>query len=69
MTIIDDLNDDEYDITWGGKRTRFIYTCTVQSDLFSSMDDSDETESILSIQSKSTGNNWCYLSPMVEINP
>lgn len=59
IIIIDDLNNDEYDVTWGGKRSRYIYNYIVQSPvLFSNSYDSDQTESIHSIQSKSTSNNF-----------
>jgi len=51
-----DLNDDQ-DATWGGKRTRYIYNYTLQSsDLISITDDSDVTESVHSVQSKTTSN-------------
>ncbi|XP_025424895.1 E3 ubiquitin-protein ligase Mdm2-like isoform X2 [Sipha flava] len=49
-----DLNDDEFDITWGGKRSRYIYNYTLQSPNSIINEDSDDTESILSIQSKTT---------------
>lgn len=58
FTIIDDL-DDEYDVTWGNKRSRYLYTYNLQSpDLFSNINDSDETESVYSIQSKATSNTF-----------
>ncbi|XP_050428015.1 E3 ubiquitin-protein ligase Mdm2-like isoform X2 [Adelges cooleyi] len=51
----DDLNDDDFDVTWGGKRTRYIYNCTIQSpDLYTNNYDSDKTESVYSVQSKAT---------------
>lgn len=51
-----DLNDDQ-DATWGGKRTRYLYNYTMQcSDLISNTDDSDVTESVHSVQSKTTSN-------------
>ncbi|VVC36879.1 Zinc finger, RING/FYVE/PHD-type [Cinara cedri] len=52
----DDLNNEEYDVTWGGKKSRYIYNYTALElpDTFSNTDDSDQTESILSIQTKST---------------
>lgn len=57
--IIDDLSDDKYEVTspWGRKKSRYLYTYNLQSpDLFS-INDSDQTESIDSIQSKATSNN------------
>lgn len=50
-----DLNDEDADVTWGGKRTRYLYTleCT---DLISDTNDSDVTESVHSVQSKTTSN-------------
>lgn len=53
--IIDNLNDDEYDVTWGGKRSRYLYNYILEIP-DSNTDDSDQTESVLSIQSKSTSN-------------
>jgi len=53
-----DLNDDQ-DATWGGKRTRYIYNYTLEctDDLIShTEDDSDVTESVHSVQSKTTSN-------------
>ncbi|CAI6354242.1 unnamed protein product [Macrosiphum euphorbiae] len=44
--------DDEKDVTWGDKRSRYIYNFTCESD--SKTDDSDPTESIHSDQSKTT---------------
>lgn len=56
--IIDDLNDEDNEVTWGNKMARYLYTYTLQSpDLISNISDS-ETESIYSIQSKSTSNNF-----------
>ncbi|XP_060859946.1 protein Mdm4-like [Metopolophium dirhodum] len=57
---VNDMNannvlDDDQDATWGGKRTRYIYNYTLQcSDLISNTADSDVTESIHSVQSKTT---------------
>lgn len=57
--MIDSLNDDEHDVTWGGKRSRYLYNYTLQcSDLSSNTNDSDVTESIHSIQSKTTSNYY-----------
>ncbi|XP_022175656.1 E3 ubiquitin-protein ligase Mdm2-like isoform X2 [Myzus persicae] len=54
MNSNNDLNDDQ-DATWGGKRTRYLYNYTMQcSDLISNTDDSDVTESVHSVQSKTT---------------
>ncbi|XP_016656910.1 uncharacterized protein LOC100162540 isoform X2 [Acyrthosiphon pisum] len=56
MNTNNDLNDDQ-DATWGGKRTRYIYNYTMQcpEDLISNTeDDSDVTESVHSVQSKTT---------------
>lgn len=52
-TEIIDLNDEDADVTWGGLRTRYVYTleCT---DLISDTNDSDVTESVHSVQSKTT---------------
>lgn len=58
MILMIDLNDDQ-DATWGGKRTRYIYNYTMQctDDLISNTeDDSDVTESVHSVQSKTTSN-------------
>ncbi|KAL4127250.1 hypothetical protein QTP88_011429 [Uroleucon formosanum] len=53
MSINNDLNDEE-DATWGGKRPRYLYNYTLQcSDLVSNTD-SDVTESVHSVQSKTT---------------
>uniref|UniRef100_A0A2S2NP85 Uncharacterized protein n=2 Tax=Schizaphis graminum TaxID=13262 RepID=A0A2S2NP85_SCHGA len=50
-----DLNDEDADVTWGGKRTRYVYNYTLQcTDLISDTDNSDVTESVYSVQSKST---------------
>lgn len=55
MILIVDLNDEE-DATWGGKRPRYLYNYTLQcSDLVSNTD-SDVTESVHSVQSKTTSN-------------
>ncbi|XP_025192309.1 protein Mdm4-like [Melanaphis sacchari] len=54
-TEIIDLNDEDADVTWGGKRTRYVYNYTLQSNnLITDTDDSDVTESVHSIQSKTT---------------
>lgn len=56
MNTNNDLNDDQ-DATWGGKRTRYIYNYTLEctDDLIShTEDDSDVTESVHSVQSKTT---------------
>jgi len=57
MIEIIDLNDEDADVTWGGKRTRFIYNYTLEcTDLISDTNDSDVTESVHSVQSKTTSN-------------
>lgn len=55
--IVDDLNNEDYDVTWGGKKSRYLYNYTALElpDIFSNLDDSDQSESVLSIQTKSTG--------------
>lgn len=61
FTIIDDLVDDVYNnVTWGGKKSRYHYTCTLQSqsDLFENNDDSDQTESVHTDRIQSTSNNF-----------
>jgi len=65
MILMIDLNDD-HDATWGGKRTRYLYNYTLQcSDIISNTDDSDVTESVHSVQSKTTSN---YFKQNVLIN-
>lgn len=64
IIVADNLNDDEYDVTWGGKRSRYIYNYTLQSDLLSTYD-SDQTESVHSVQSKSTSNDQLLSSVYV----
>ncbi|VVC25445.1 Zinc finger, RING-type,Zinc finger, RING/FYVE/PHD-type [Cinara cedri] len=51
----DNLNNDILDRTWGGQRSLYMYNCIVEEipDL-SGNDDSDQAESVLSVQSKST---------------
>ncbi|VVC35519.1 Zinc finger, RING/FYVE/PHD-type [Cinara cedri] len=49
--INDDLDDNE--ITWGSKKSRIIYNYDLKSDLFSNINDSDQTESVFT-QSEST---------------
>lgn len=52
-----DLDDEDADATWGGNRTRYVYNYTLQcTDLISDTDNSDATESIYSVQSKTTSN-------------
>lgn len=59
MNCVENLNDDEFDVTWGGKKSRYMYNYTLQSpDVFSKPNDTDETESVYSFQSKSTSNNF-----------
>jgi len=54
FTIIDEL-----DVTFSNKKTRYLYTYSLQSpDLFTNINDSDQTESVYSFQSKSTSNNY-----------
>lgn len=54
-TEIIDLNDEDADVTWGGKRTRYVYNYTLEcADLISDTNDSDVTESVHSVQSKTT---------------
>lgn len=57
--IIDDIDDNEYDVTWGGtKKSRYLYSYTLQSpDLFPNINDTNQTESEYIPQSKSTSNN------------
>jgi len=56
MILMIDLNDEQ-DATWGGKRTRYIYNYALQCpDIISNTDDSDVTESVHSVQSKTTSN-------------
>jgi len=52
--IIENLNDDDQDVTWGGKRTRYLYNYTLNCS--DNTDDSDVTESVHSVQSKTTSN-------------
>jgi len=48
-------NNDELDVTFSNKKTRYLYTYSLQSpDLFTNINDSDQTESVYSFQSKST---------------
>jgi len=42
----DDLDDDKYDITWGNKKSRYIYTNLQSPDLFPNID-SDQTKSTI----------------------
>lgn len=57
MIEIIDLNDEDADVTWGGKRTRYLYNYTLEcADLISDTNDSDITESVHSVQSKTTSN-------------
>lgn len=55
MIEIIDLNDEDADVTWGGKRPRYLYTLEC-NDLISETNDSDVTESVHSVQSKTTSN-------------
>ncbi|XP_060844266.1 protein Mdm4-like isoform X4 [Rhopalosiphum padi] len=49
------MDDEDADATWGGNRTRYVYNYTLQcTDLISDTDNSDATESIYSVQSKTT---------------
>jgi len=57
MIEIIDLNDEDADVTWGGMRTRYVYNYTLEcTDLISDTNDSDVTESVHSVQSKTTSN-------------
>jgi len=49
--------EDEKDVSWGGKRTRYIYNYTFESS-DSKTDDSDATESVHSDQSKTTSSYY-----------
>lgn len=46
------------DVTWGGKRGRYIYNYVLQSPPNRHSNDSDETESVHSVQSKATSNHF-----------
>lgn len=62
LLIVDDLNNEDYDATWGGKRSRYLYNYTTLElpEELSNTDDSDQTESILSVQTKSTSIKYIY---------
>lgn len=58
FTIIDDLDENQYEVTWGNKKTKYFYSYNLQSpDLFSNINDSDKTENVYS-PLKTTSNNF-----------
>jgi len=55
------IDEDEYDTWVNKKKSRYLYTYKLKSqspDLFQNINDSDESESIHSTQSKATSNNF-----------
>lgn len=52
---IENLNNEEFDVTWGGKKPRYLYTYKLLSPLPQTSTSESETDSVGSTQTKSTG--------------
>ncbi|KAF0757714.1 E3 ubiquitin-protein ligase Mdm2-like isoform X1 [Aphis craccivora] len=53
--VYKNLNNEEFDVTWGGKKSRYLYTYKLLSPLPQTSTSESETDSVGSTQTKSTG--------------
>lgn len=53
--VIENLNNEEFDVTRGGKKSRYLYTYKLLSPLPQTSISESKTDSVGSTQTKSTG--------------